>query len=93
MIDQIEALCRTLPKSVPKAARNGEIWRILNKVKGQDTGAVAKSSTFVRWMDLLFGSTTRDSDGRMTQIRRVHRESCLLSSIFAALIGSRTAFL
>ncbi|KAJ7633532.1 hypothetical protein DFH06DRAFT_1437434 [Mycena polygramma] len=39
LIDQVEVLCRSLPKSVPKAAKDGEIWRVLNKVKGQDTGA------------------------------------------------------
>ncbi|KAJ7181304.1 hypothetical protein C8R43DRAFT_269096 [Mycena crocata] len=70
LIDEIEGLARTLPKSIPKAERNGEIWRVLNKVKGLDTGPAAKSSTFVRRMDVLFGSTARDSDGRMTQIRR-----------------------
>ncbi|KAJ6574015.1 hypothetical protein B0H10DRAFT_2236803 [Mycena sp. CBHHK59/15] len=70
LIDQIEALCPALPKSVPKADREGEIWRVVNKVKGMDTGAAAKSSTFIRRMDILFGSTARDADGRMTQIRR-----------------------
>ncbi|KAJ7796689.1 hypothetical protein B0H14DRAFT_3550066 [Mycena olivaceomarginata] len=70
IIDQIEALARTLPQSVPKAERNGEIWRVLNKVNGMDTGTHGKSSTFIRRMDILFGSTARDPDGRMTQIRR-----------------------
>jgi hypothetical protein len=70
LIDQIEALCPALPKSVPKAAQDGKIWHVLNKVKGLDTGAAAKSSTFVRRMDCLFGSTARDAEGRMTQIQR-----------------------
>ncbi|KAJ7855078.1 hypothetical protein B0H13DRAFT_2358091 [Mycena leptocephala] len=35
-----------------------------------DTGALAKHSTFGRRMDVLFGATARNADGRMTQIRR-----------------------
>ncbi|KAJ6613867.1 hypothetical protein B0H10DRAFT_2269675 [Mycena sp. CBHHK59/15] len=70
LIDQIEALCRTLPKSVPKARIDGEIWRVLNKVKGQDTGANKVLSTFIRRMDILFGSGARDADGRMTRLER-----------------------
>ncbi|KAJ6548392.1 hypothetical protein B0H19DRAFT_188763 [Mycena capillaripes] len=71
LIDEVEALCPTLPKSVPKAPRNGEIWRILNKVKGQETtGPGANTSTFVRRMDLLFGANVRDADGRMIYVQR-----------------------
>ncbi|KAJ6559556.1 hypothetical protein B0H19DRAFT_1027512 [Mycena capillaripes] len=32
LIEEIGALCPTLPESVPKAAPKGEIWRILNSV-------------------------------------------------------------
>ncbi|KAJ7908524.1 hypothetical protein B0H13DRAFT_1878557 [Mycena leptocephala] len=39
-------------------------------VHGMDTGALAKHSTFGRRMDVLFGATARNADGRMTQIRR-----------------------
>lgn len=70
IIDQIEALARTLPKSVPKAERNGKIWRVLNKVNSMDTGTHAKSSTFIHRMNILFSSAACDPDGRMTQIRR-----------------------
>jgi hypothetical protein len=63
-------LGRILPKSVRKAEKHGEIWRVLNKVQGMDTGTGAKLSTFVRRVDVLFGATARDSDGRMTQIPR-----------------------
>ncbi|KAJ6609808.1 hypothetical protein B0H10DRAFT_1954348 [Mycena sp. CBHHK59/15] len=46
----------TLPKSVPKAERNGKIWRVLNKVKGMDT-AQRKVIDLHSRMDILFGST------------------------------------
>ncbi|KAJ7659107.1 hypothetical protein DFH06DRAFT_1130673 [Mycena polygramma] len=65
LIDQVEVLARALPKSVPKAPKDGEIWRVLNKVKGQDTGPGKVLSTFVRRMDLLFGSGARDANGRI----------------------------
>jgi hypothetical protein len=70
LIDQIESLCRSLPKSIPNGTKDDRIYYVLNKVQGLDTGAAAKSSTFICRMDLLFGSDTRDDDGRLTNFRR-----------------------
>ncbi|KAJ7727789.1 hypothetical protein B0H14DRAFT_3618729 [Mycena olivaceomarginata] len=70
LIDQIESLCSSLPKSIPKGTQDDRISYVLNKIKGPDTGALAKSSTFVLRMDLLFGSDVRNDDGRFIHIRR-----------------------
>ncbi|KAJ6598551.1 hypothetical protein B0H10DRAFT_1959381 [Mycena sp. CBHHK59/15] len=76
-----------------QARIDGEIWRVLNKVKGQDTGANKVLSTFVRRMDILFGSGARDADGRMTRLERGSSGSHSSFSTYAALIGVPTAFL
>lgn len=70
LINQIDSLCPNLPKSIPKAPANGEIRRILTEVHGHDTGAAAHASTFVRRMDLLFGVSIRNAEGRMTYVQR-----------------------
>ncbi|KAJ6607650.1 hypothetical protein B0H10DRAFT_1956091 [Mycena sp. CBHHK59/15] len=70
LINQIESLCPALPKSVPLGTDGDRIVYVLNKVKGQDTGSAAKSSTFVRRMDLLFGVGAHDENGRMIHMRR-----------------------
>jgi hypothetical protein len=64
LIDQIESLCPSLPNSILKGTKDDKIPYVLNKIKGPDTKAAAKSSTFTCRMDLLFGSDTRDDDGR-----------------------------
>lgn len=69
LIDQIESLCSSLPKLVPRSTQKDRIYYVLNEIKGPDTGALAKSSTFVCRMDLLFGSDARNDDGRFIHIR------------------------
>ncbi|KAJ7475597.1 hypothetical protein B0H11DRAFT_2427266 [Mycena galericulata] len=70
LVDQIDSLCPALPKSVLKGSKEDRIPYVLNNVQGLDTGDDAKASTFIRRMDLLFGTGVRDENGRMIHIRR-----------------------
>jgi hypothetical protein len=85
LIDQIEALCPALPESIPKATKEDRITFVLNHINDLDTGAAAKSSTFVRRMDLLFGAGSCDENGRMAHIRRGPRGIPLVIQYFRSI--------
>ncbi|KAJ7853231.1 hypothetical protein B0H13DRAFT_2359136 [Mycena leptocephala] len=61
---QIDTLTRKLPSSVPIAARESDIPRLL-ALPGRDGDA---ASTFNRRMDLLFGEDLRDAAGRLKYV-------------------------
>ncbi|KAJ7867637.1 hypothetical protein B0H13DRAFT_1897476 [Mycena leptocephala] len=47
LIDQIESLCSSLPKSVPKGTKNDRIYYALNKIKRPDTGVLANLNSAI----------------------------------------------
>ncbi|KAF8164249.1 hypothetical protein K438DRAFT_1984763 [Mycena galopus ATCC 62051] len=66
LIDELKKLCPALPSSILVAAANDRIPTAL-KMGGQEGG---DHGTFIRHMDLLFGMTARNEDGRLINIRR-----------------------
>jgi hypothetical protein len=64
LVKQIDTLTRKLPSSVPIAARESDIPRLL-ALPGRDGDA---ASTFNRHMDLLFGQDLRDAAGRLKYV-------------------------
>ncbi|KAF7324268.1 putative AC transposase [Mycena sanguinolenta] len=68
LIDQIEALSRRLPSSIPNGSATEKINHVMTKVFGLDKDS--ESSTFTRRMDILFGSDCRNELGHFRYVTR-----------------------
>ncbi|KAJ6599829.1 hypothetical protein DFH09DRAFT_1271440 [Mycena vulgaris] len=67
LVKKIAKLTLFLPETVPLATEEDDIPRRIFELEGE-YGTVA--STFNRRVDILFGEHVRDSDGRLTYVRR-----------------------
>jgi len=64
LIANLTSLCQHLPKSVPVAQKDDDIYRIIRTSNGDDLW-----QSFNRKFDLLYGEDCRDARGYLQNIR------------------------